>query len=245
MTRHEKNLVKSLRNRDARDDEMLFVAEGAKVIRELSKFFTPRFLITCDDHPDLESAFPVTHRMSQEEASRLSTLKSSKGAIAVFEKTDPSTYPAILESDLVVALDSVQDPGNFGTILRIADWYGVRDVVCTRDSADAFNPKTVQASAGSLGRVRVRYVDDVAEYTGHPVLGAFLEGESIYETVFPANACILLGNEGRGIRAEYAGKVTRRITIPRPCAGQGPESLNVSVACALIFQEIWRRRVHS
>lgn len=152
------------------------------------------------------------------------------------------------EKDLVLCLDGIQDPGNLGTIVRLAGWFGIRDIVCSEDTADLYAPKAVQATMGALTGVRVHYLplhDFLArsKARGLQIAGTFLEGDDLYKAALPACGIIVLGNEGQGIRSETAPLMTRKLTIPDfALAGVKPESLNVSVAAAIVLSEFRRRK---
>ena len=155
-----------------------------------------------------------------------------------------SALANIASKELVLALDSVQDPGNLGTIIRTADWFGIKTIVCSSGTADAYNPKVVQATMGSIARINVIYVDDLAQSISSlpstvPIYGALLDGNDIYSAPLTDNGIIVMGNEGNGISAPVRECLTHRILIPR-YSGEA-ESLNVSIATAIILSEFRRR----
>ncbi len=145
----------------------------------------------------------------------------------------------MLKGSFTIAIDGIQDPGNFGTIIRTADWFGVNHLVCSEDTVDVYNPKVVQATMGSLSRIYVAYFDlhEFLDDPGVPVFGALLEGKSIYETNFGNEGILILGNEGNGIRPQIISKIQFPITIPR--FGEA-ESLNVAVSASIFCSEIRR-----
>ena len=152
-----------------------------------------------------------------------------------------------LPKDWVLALDDVQDPGNMGTIIRLADWFGIRDIFCSEATVDCFNPKVVQATMGAIARVRVHYVPlpkflQRMSSEGIPVYGTFLEGENIYDAELPATGVLVMGNEGQGISAAVGQQTTHKLYIPSyPTDAETSESLNVAVATAVATAEIRRR----
>lgn len=228
-------LVRSLREKKFRDREGLFVVEGEKMVAEA-----------------LSSGLEVvavyrTEEVGEALMQRLSALSSPPPAIAVLRK--PSDSPEIHPEGLCLALDSVRDPGNMGTIMRLSDWFAVDALYASADSADVFNPKVIQASMGSVFRKRPVYCDlpelcRLFREAGLRVFGTFLEGENIYASDLPSEGLVVVGNEARGISAEVSALVTDRITIPSFFApGQGPESLNVGIAAAISVSEFRRRNL--
>ena len=226
--------VRSLQQKKNRDAEGVFVAEGAKCINELRGAFELVLLAS----PDNASAIEIE---------QMSSLRTPQGQIAVFRKpTTDNRYPI---SNLMLALDGVQDPGNLGTIIRTCDWFGIHDILCSRDTADCYNPKVVQATMGALARVRVHYVDlpnALAELKDKHVAiyGTLLEGRNMYaEGAIPnkKEGVIIMGNEGNGISEEVRGLVSHPLLIPSYPAGEATsESLNVGIATAIVLAEFRR-----
>lgn len=226
--------VRSLQQKKNRDAEGVFVAEGAKCINELRGAFELVLLAS----PDNASAIEIE---------QMSSLRTPQGQIAVFRKpTTDNRYPI---SQLMLALDGVQDPGNLGTIIRTCDWFGIHDILCSRDTADCYNPKVVQATMGALARVRVHYVDlhkALAELKDKHVAiyGTLLEGRNMYaEGAIPnkSEGVIIMGNEGNGISEEVRGLVSHPLLIPSYPAGEATsESLNVGIATAIVLAEFRR-----
>lgn len=218
-------LIRSLEYKKYRDKEGLFVAEGHKVVEELQKVF--RCVEVFDDEDDVK---------------KISFLQHPQGIVGLFELPDyASLQPSIAADSLVLALDKVQDPGNLGTIIRVADWFGIDTIYCSNDTADCWNPKVVQATMGSLARVRVVYTDlaSLIDSCDCPVYGTFLDGENIYEKELTRNGIIVMGNEGNGISDEIKTKINNRLLIPP--TRQGAESLNVAIATAITLAEFRRR----
>jgi len=178
--------------------------------------------------------------ISVTEAEKISSLKTPQEVIALVKiPLWPPLNNAKLQQKFSIVLDGIQDPGNMGTIIRTADWFGITHIICSTDTVDVYNPKVVQASMGSLSRINVHYADlaVVLPLIGLPVFGAVLNGESIYQTDFGREGLILMGNEGNGIRPEVIRLINKKVTIPR--IGKA-ESLNVSIAAALFCSEICR-----
>ena len=247
MTKAEIQLVRSLADKRARTEHGLFVAEGEKLIGEIrvSKLRVRKIYA-------LEGIFEgaEVEVVSPKEMERISLLKTPSKAVALVEIPRYKLRAGELKEQLVLALDEVQNPGNLGTIIRLADWFGITDIVCSMDSADCFNPKVVQATMGAILRVRVHYVDleaflREATEAGVARYGTFLEGENLYETELTKGGIIIMGNEGRGISAAIERHVSHKLLIPAyPPERPTSESLNVAMATGIICAE-FRRRVSS
>ena len=226
--------VRSLQQKKNRDAEGVFVAEGEKCVNDLRGAFELLLLAT----PDNASAVEIE---------QMSSLRNPQGVIAVFRKPIAHTqYPI---SNLLLALDGVQDPGNLGTIIRTCDWFGIHDILCSRDTADCFNPKVVQATMGALARVRLHYVDlpqTLAQLhqQGMPLYGTLLEGKNMYDNhAIPTRqqGVIIMGNEGNGISPQVRQLITHPLFIPSyPPNEPTSESLNVSIATAIVLAEFRR-----
>lgn len=260
MTRVEIQLVKSLGDKQGRSGTGLFIAEGEKLVRELleSDFVVRTVYYTgetgfaeCESMKVISSAAGV--RVSVSEMERISRLKTPSGCLALVEIPHWKFDAASLKGRLTIALDEVQNPGNVGTIIRLADWFGVSDLLCSENCADCFNPKVIQATMGAITRVRVHYGDlrkmlSEAAAQNLPVYGTFLEGENIYKTQLEPQGVLVLGNEGKGISAEIGALVSRKLFIPPyPVASADgntrAESLNVAIAGAIAVAEFRRREI--
>jgi len=237
VSKSQIKLVKSLQHKKFRDELGLFVAEGEKCVSELTKAF------------ELVHLFREGENATRIEIEQMSGLKTPQGTIAVFKKRN-TEYRVQNTDRITLALDGVQDPGNLGTIIRTCDWFGVHDIVCSLDTADCYNPKVVQATMGALARVRVHYVDLPAwleEYRVQsteyrPIIGTLLEGKNMYESPLPKEGIIVMGNEGNGISAAVRSLVTHPIRIPSyPKNAETSESLNVSIATAIVLAEFRRK----
>lgn len=249
ISKSKVKLINSLSQKKYRDETGLFVAEGTKLITDLVTVFRCSLLVATTDWLQMNDSIPAieTVEVDDNELHKISNQKSPQGALAVFEKPVYAINGQELSQKLSLALDEVQDPGNLGTIIRIADWFGISDVFCSQNSADAFSPKTVQATMGALARVRVHTVN-LEEFLKTsqlqmPVYGTFMNGESIYSKALTRNGIIVMGNEGNGISPEIEKLVSERLLIPNFPAGQPTsESLNVGVATALVCGEFRRRQ---
>lgn len=244
ITKAEIQLVRSLADKRNRDHEGLFVAEGEKLISEIrSSHLRIRRLYA------LEGLFrgEEVQVVSEKEMERLTLLKTANNSLAVVEIPRHPLRMSELKGGLTLALDEVQNPGNLGTIIRLADWFGIRDILCSPTSADCFNPKVVQATMGAILRVRIHYVDlpqtlRQAREAGIPIFGTFLEGENIYTQRLSPSGIILMGNEGRGVGVACAEQVTHKLYIPPyPADEPTSESLNVAIATGIICAEFRRR----
>lgn len=253
ISKNQAKNLRALHRKKERQQQGLFLVEGEKVVAELLQsnwrveqlFATEKFLT---DYQALltHAAFPIIE-CSAESLSAVSTLRTNNAALAVVQAPEAPTQPPWFEQESMptrwtLALDDINDPGNLGSLLRIADWYGIRDVVCSPHTVEHTNPKVITASKGSFLRVNVHalpldaFFHDLPPHT--PVLGAFLEGESIHTLApTPQGGVILLGSEAQGIADVHEQHVTRKITIP---SYGDAESLNVSVAAAIICDNLAR-----
>lgn len=241
--------VRSLELKKFRDRERAFVAEGHKAVGDLMQAFKALIIIhTPSWKPPFIPVGAEIIEVSDDELQRVSFLKHPQDVLAVFEQR-PTLPPMAANSELsglTIALDGVQDPGNMGTIIRIADWFGIENIVCSADTADVYNPKVVQATMGSMARVAVAYVN-LAEFIsalpeGTPVYGTLLDGDNIYESQLSNSGIIVMGNEGKGISDGIRKLVNRRLLIPNyPLGRETADSLNVAVATAITCSEFRRR----
>lgn len=237
VSKSQIKLITSLQQKKYRDKEGLFIAEGPKIISELrASGLRIHSLFASESYEGLSDRF---YSVTRSELQKISALKTANTALAIFEIPAHKTIPT---EGIVVALDAIRDPGNLGTIIRLCDWFGVRQLVCSKDTADCYNPKVVQATMGSIARVEVQYVD-LSRYlqdTNLPVYGGVLEGKNVYASVLPKNAIVVVGNEGNGISEVILQQLTHKITIPQFGEVQQTESLNVATATAILLSEFNR-----
>ena len=247
LSKQEIKNIRSLELKKFRKEFNLFLAEGEKQVEEILPVFPCRILVATKEwlcrHPNVRASKTV--EVTNEVLARISLLKTPKDVLAVFEQPCYDLASIDFSEQLVIVADGIQDPGNFGTIVRLADWFGIEHIVCSTDTADIFNPKTVQATMGAVARVKVHYVS-LPEYLSNlpnvPVSGTFLDGENIYTQALSAAGIIVLGNEGQGIRPEVANYITKRLYIPTyPQGEKTAESLNVAIAGAIVCSEFRRR----
>ena len=242
ISKNQIKQIKQLEQKKFRRREGLFVAEGPKVVGDLMKRWTPVVVFATADYIP---AIPIeVQRITDEELHRISFLQHPQQVVALFSLPEPS--PVIPDpSKLVLALDGVQDPGNLGTIIRLADWFGISDIICSVETADAWNPKVVQATMGSIARVNVTYADlaDLLEQLpqDHPVYGTLLDGDNIYQQSLTQGGIIVMGNEGNGLTEKVRRRVNRRLFIPSYRSDDTAESLNVAIATAIVCAEFRRR----
>ena len=245
MTKAEIQFVRSLSDKRVRDAERLFIAEGDKLIGEiLQSNLKVRHLYALEGHFDGRA-----ERVSEKEMERISQLKTASTSLAVVEQPHHKSVKSAPAGALSLALDGVQNPGNLGTIIRLADWFGVEDIICSRDTADCFNPKVIQATMGAILRVRVHYTDNLpallqeAHREGLNIYGTLLDGGNIYDERLASSGIIVMGNEGRGITDETRKTLTHRLLIPPyPADAPTSESLNVAMATGIILAEFRRQQ---
>ncbi|HKK41924.1 MAG TPA: RNA methyltransferase [Bacteroidales bacterium] len=251
-----KNRIKyiiSLQRKKTRDEEKLYIIEGDKIVKEfLAAGITVDSLVA---KPEFISSLPAgllknvkeTEEVSYNELKQVSALKTPHNALAIINMPDNLLELSIVRDELTVALDFIQDPGNLGTIIRAAGWFGIRHIICSPDCVDVYNPKVVQASMGALLQTNVYYTDleklfIFASGNKIPVFGTLLEGEPVYGRELGREGIILLGNESKGISEKYKKYVTDPLMIPRfGISGPGIDSLNVGMAASVIFSEFRRR----
>lgn len=253
LSKNKIQFIISLQRKKVRDEEGLFLIEGDKIVREYMQ--SDNRIRTLIAKPEFISGLPakLTKKadevipVSYEELKKVSTLKTPHNAMAVVKIPEIILNPAAVLKNLCVALDFIQDPGNLGTIIRAAAWFGIKDIVCSETCVDVYNPKVIQATMGAILNINIHYtdlkvfLDDVLK-TGIPVYGALLEGESVYSADLAKNGVILLGNESKGISEELLPLITDKIMIPKFTDAQtGIDSLNAGMAASIIFSEFARR----
>ncbi|MCD7899192.1 MAG: RNA methyltransferase [Bacteroides sp.] len=249
-----KNKIKYIRSLDLkknRREEKVFLAEGPKLIAELQGHYRCRLLAATEEwlkmHPNIKA--DETLEVSSEELSRASLLKTPQQVLGIFEQPNFSLSKDVLNHSLCLGLDDIQDPGNLGTIIRLADWFGIEYIFCSPNTVDVYSPKTIQASMGGIARVKVCYVpleNLIILETDIPVYGTFLNGENIYEQSLSQNGLIIMGNEGKGISQKIESLINRKLYIPNyPSQRETSESLNVAIATAVVCAEFRRQAAFS
>ncbi|NPD91500.1 TrmH family RNA methyltransferase [Xylanibacter muris] len=248
--------VKSLEHKKGRKKNRLFVAEGPKIISEMFKKYAPQTIIATkewlENNDNSHSTESDIIEVTDEELRKISFLQHPQQVLATFRIPKENLYesnniipPCNMSENLVLVLDGVQDPGNLGTIIRIADWFGIDNIICSNDTADAYNPKVVQATMGSLAHVCIQYTDLVSFLCSLspsiPIYGTLLDGSDIYRQELTGNGIIIMGNEGNGISYNVRRFVNRHLLIPHFNSGDTAESLNVAIATAITCSEFRRR----
>lgn len=239
LSKSNSKLITSLQQKKYRQKHKLFIAEGVKVVTELlqsnlelhSAFMTSEIL-------DIPVTIPIT-LVTESELKKISVLKSPNKVLAIFK------VPSILFSEptqFTLVLDGINDPGNLGTIIRLCDWFGVKQLLCSKNTVDCYNPKVVQATMGSITRVSIHYIDIVVflSQTKLPVFTADMEGENVFKAILPEQAVLVMGNEANGISEEVKAVVQKKLTIPRFGQDNVTESLNVASATSILLSEFKR-----
>jgi rRNA methylases len=238
--------IRGLEIKKIRDEKGLFVAEGNKLVTDMLRAFECEWLISHATWMATQGTINAKELILAEDNDirKISFLKTPQDVLAVFKKPLFNLDDANPASQLVIALDGIQDPGNLGTIIRLADWFGINHIVCSPDTADVYNPKTIQATMGALTHVKVHYTnlkEYIEKHTDSPVYGTFLDGEDIYSKQLSPNGIIVMGNEGGGIRPETESLINEKLFIPPfPPESETTESLNVAVATAIVCSEFRR-----
>ncbi len=242
--------IRSLEQKKMRKAEGVFLAEGPKLVGDLLGHFPCTLLAATTDwlqaHPQVRADEVIG--LSTDELTRASLLRTPQQVLAVFRQPrEEADVEELAARSLCLALDDVQDPGNLGTIVRLADWFGIEHLFCSQNTVDVYSPKAIQATMGGIARVRVHYVDLPAligklKAKGCPVYGTFLDGKPLYEVPLTPNGIVVMGNEGKGIGAEIERLVTDKLYIPSyPPLRETSESLNVAIATAIVCAEFRRR----
>ena len=253
ISKNRKRFIISLQRKKVRDEEKLFVIEGDKLVTEFLSLKIP--LKTIIGKPEiLKTLGPLladfhgeTDEVTDRELKEMSTFATPHNVMAVVRMPDLEFNEAKILNELCMALSFIQDPGNLGTIIRAAGWFGIRNIICSPDCVDLYNPKVIQASMGAILNVNVHYSDlkeflSTASDKNIPVFGTLLEGDSIYAHKLDIKGVILLGNESKGISDELLPYITNKIMIPRfTPSNHGMDSLNVGMAASIVLSEFRRR----
>lgn len=241
LTKNEIKLIASLQQKKHRVNQGLFTVEGKKATNEFlsSRLQLHQVYATIPDPMYPQDKLTL---VSEAELKKISALTTPQQVLAVFEIPKARS---VSKDDLIVALDAVRDPGNLGTMIRLCDWFGIEQVVCSETTVDCYNPKVVQASMGSLSRVNVNYVDlkEFLHKTPLKKFGAFMDGASVYSTDLPERGVLVMGNEANGISKDLETFIDHRISIPSFSTHQSTESLNVATATAILLSEFRRRTI--
>lgn len=234
LSKNKIKWIRSLRLKKNRDSEAVFVVEGEKMMREILKNWSHYIVLFCTSNEEFREnndAFFIDKNTMKD----LSALRTPSDFLLVMRQPPLQSNT----TNLTLAIDGIQDPGNMGTIIRTADWFGVDEIVCSKETVDIFNSKVIQSSMGSLFRIPVRYLDlhNYLSDASRPIYGALLEGGDIYEKKLHAKCIIVIGNEGNGISKSLCSLIDEPIFIP----GKGAaESLNAAVATGIVLSEFSR-----
>lgn len=239
ITKNQIKSISQLKQKKYRNLYNQFVVEGRKGVQELlqSNFKLVHIVaLNADEFSAYKDKLLIA---KQNDLSKMSALTTPPDCLAVFEI--PKQQPVNPEC-IILALDDIRDPGNLGTIIRLCDWFGIEHLLCSEGTVDAYNPKVIQATMGSITRVNIVYdaLPRFLEKYPHEIYGTFMKGDIVYNTTFPKNACIIMGNEANGISKEVESYIQHRITIPRFGSHQKTESLNVATATAILLNECKR-----
>ncbi len=251
LSKNKIKFINSLAYKKYRDETGCFVAEGTKIIADLAANLACELLLYTSAKAEFAQQINAKKKILLDEATlkKAATQKSPEGALAVFRKPQTSpTHELQLSNQLSIALDDIQDPGNLGTIIRIADWFGINHIFCSLSCADAYGPKVVQASMGALARVNIHYLDLPiflsalhTQNPDSPIYGTFMDGKNIYQEKLTNHGMIVMGNEGSGISPAIAKLIDKKLSIPNyPSGSSTSESLNVAIATGIVCSEFRR-----
>lgn len=240
ISKNQLKIITSLSQKKYREKHGLFIAEGVKVVKELLQSSLEVFQLFAVDDYEITNHEDLVTRISEVDLNKISKLKSPNKVLGLFKIPDEQQAQ---QKGLILALDKINDPGNLGTIIRLCDWFGIQQLVCSKNTVDAYNQKVVQASMGSLTRVSIKYLD-LASYINAAELPTFIadmDGSNVYSSQLPAEAILVMGNEANGISESIKEIVQNKISIPRFGDTQKTESLNVATATAILLSEFKRR----
>lgn len=247
ISKNKIKYIHSLELKKNRKQENVFVAEGHKTVGDLLGVFPCKYIAATQEwwtiNADAKS--DESDIVTNDELAKASFLKHPQSVLAIFEQPNTNISTSVIKSSLCLALDDIQDPGNLGTIIRLADWFGIEHIFCSIGTVDAYNPKTIQATMGAIARVKLHYVsltDLISQLEDTPVYGTFLDGNNMYKEELTPNGLIVMGNEGNGISKEVEHLINRKLYIPNyPPERETSESLNVAVATSIICAEFRRQ----
>lgn len=241
LTSHRIKVLRSLDKKKFRQKYNLFLAEGNKIIKELKQSLIKIDAIYSQTPEDLDFNPDLITEINESQLKKISFLQHPKDSVAVCHLPSSEQY---IDTAINLVLDGIQDPGNLGTIIRLADWFGIEQIICSKDTVDVYNPKVIQATMGSFTRVHVVYTDlePILSQHSHTNIGTDMEGENLYQTHFETPFNLILGNEGNGIRTNTKALIHKNITIPRFSQHQSTESLNVSMAAGIILGQIFGKK---
>lgn len=247
LSKNKIKYIHSLKDKKCRNEHNTFIVEGHKMVEELLSSLKCQLLIGTNEfiNSSNNNIAEETIEVTEDELKKASLLMNPQQVLAVFYQPQYAISKSEIKNKLSLALDEIQDPGNLGTIIRLADWYGIENIFCSKNTADIYNPKTVQATMGAISRVKVHNVDllhFIESNKDMPIYGTFLDGECMYSKNLSENGIIVMGNEGNGISSNIEKLISHKLYIPNYPKGQTTsESLNVAIATAIICAEFRRR----
>ncbi len=249
LSRNTIKFINSLQKKKYRNKNKLFIVEGDKMVKEIinSQLEIEKIFLTKYWEENISRESLLTEIITKDELKKISLLKTPNNVLAIVKKPDFEIDIKEIKNELSIVLDDLQDPGNLGTIIRTADWFGIKNIICSLNSADVYNPKVVQATMGAIARVKVHYVD-IEEFLSNShfaddfkIYGAFLNGNNLNKTKLKNKGLIIMGNESQGISKNIERFVTEKLFIPNyPANCKSSESLNVSTATAIVCYEFRR-----
>lgn len=247
LSKNKIKYIHSLELKKNRKKEGVFVAEGHKLVGDLLPHFHCRLILATNtwlkEHHDIQADEII--EITSEELVKASLLKTPQEVLAIFEQPQYDYTTDVIKNSLCLALDDIQDPGNLGTIIHLADWFGIEHIFCSQGTVDVYNSKVIQATMGALARVKVHYCnlpELISSLKDVPVYGTFLDGENIYNKPLSENGLIIMGNEGNGVSKEVSQLINNKLYIPNyPSGRTTSESLNVAIATAVVCAEFRRR----
>ena len=254
LSKNKIKRIKALNHKKNRTETNCFLVEGNKLVSDSLYYFDCDLLICTASWLATQGTIRAKEWeiVEQEDINNASLLKHPQQVIAIFKQPKYGLIPEILKDKLSIVLDDIQDPGNLGTIIRLADWFGIENIICSKGTVDVFNPKVIQATMGAIARIQVHYTDIdsfVKEMSVHyrmPIYGTFLEGENIYQSNLDPHGLIIMGNEGNGISKAIEELVSHKLYIPNyPKHRETSESLNVAIATSIICAEFRRRQIQA
>ena len=239
LSKSQSKLITSLYQKKYRNKHQLFIVEGIKTVNEFLNSDFSLHSLFCTSNFSHQLSNHQVEIVSDTELKKISSLKNPNEVLALFQISE---IKPIDTSSFTVVLDGINDPGNLGTIIRLCDWFGVTQLVCSKDTVDCFNPKVVQATMGSLTRINIQYID-IIEFLSKadlPIYTAMMDGENVYKKTLEKEAVLVMGNEANGISDDVLKLITQKISIPRFGDLQQTESLNVATATAILLSEFKR-----
>lgn len=247
LSKNKIKFIKSLSIKKYRDESGCFLAEGNKLVTDILPYFECELLLAQTSWLAAQGDIKANELLlvSEEELKKASLLQNPQQVLGVFKKPTYALRKEEIKDKLSLVLDGIQDPGNLGTIIRLADWFGIEHIICSPDTADVYNPKVVQATMGAIARVQIHYtglIEFIGKMKEIPVYGTLLDGDNLYAQTLSKNGLIVMGNEGNGITEDMERLISHKLYIPNyPLERKTSESLNVAIATAIICAEFRRR----